>query len=393
MGRGTKTRRDVADSRAIERARRPATFGHKLVRAGAWASGRVPRRALGKVLRSALTCLSLVLRPAPASADEGADEGALAEALFREGQQLMAQKNYEQACPKLAESQRLDPSTGTLLNLAVCHESQGKLASAWKEFNAAVVAARRDQRQDRVDFAKQRIASIEPRLSRVTVVVPSEHEVSGVEIQVDSIELKRPAWGVPLPLDPGSHEITAQAPGRQTWSFHFEVKQGPHSQTINVPALELAPEPAEPVGQTDASGHYDPGPEDQSPSRGGTQRVVALSLGGAGIVGLVVGSAFGVVALDKFGQSNETGCDGNDCDAAGSALRNDARAAGDIATVGVIAGGVLLATGVVLFLSAPRKRRTETFSAGPRLTHPSSGWSARVRPMALGGSFSIEAKW
>lgn len=57
----------------------------------------------------------------PASA-QTANESALAESLFRKGRELMDAEQFGAACPKLAESQRLDPNLATQLNLGACYE-------------------------------------------------------------------------------------------------------------------------------------------------------------------------------------------------------------------------------------------------------------------------------
>src|SRR5262245_52850537 len=88
-----------------------------------------------------------------------ARDAATAEALFRQGRQAMEAKSYAQACPKFAESQKLDPAAGTLMNLATCEEKLGKLASAWQHWKEAIDAL--PAKDDRIPFAKSRVDDLE----------------------------------------------------------------------------------------------------------------------------------------------------------------------------------------------------------------------------------------
>src|SRR5437868_13705153 len=127
----------------------------------------------GRTVAGSLVALSALSIPWSALAQPAGPEAALAEVLYQKGRELMAQGKAAEACPKFAESYRLDATTGTLLNLASCHETEGKLATAWLEFSRSVALARRDRRSDRVRFAQDRLAAIEPKLSYLTVMVPS----------------------------------------------------------------------------------------------------------------------------------------------------------------------------------------------------------------------------
>src|SRR4051812_34930505 len=95
----------------------------------------------------------------------------MAEALFDEGVALMARGDFEHACAKLAESQRLDPGGGTLLNLARCQEGAGRVSTAWATYRSALAIARRDARADRIRYAEEHLAILEPRLPKLILRV------------------------------------------------------------------------------------------------------------------------------------------------------------------------------------------------------------------------------
>lgn len=146
--------------------------------------------------------------PPALDAARGADPAALAEALFVEGRRLMEQGRLEQACPKLDESQRVDPGGGARLNAALCRERQGKLATAWSQFKLALADARQDARPDRVAFAEHHLAALEPRLPRLRLRLGAGVDATGATILLDGLAVGPAALDVPVPLDPGRHEVT-----------------------------------------------------------------------------------------------------------------------------------------------------------------------------------------
>lgn len=169
---------------------------------------------------------------------------AVAEALYRQARDLMAAGNYAEACPKFAESHRLDPATGTLLNLASCHERQGKLATAWIEYSEVIAAARRDAREDRVQYASERMALLEPQLSRLTLQLAPDADTPGLDIELDGAKVGRAVIGAPTPVDPGKHTVQASAPGKKPLTLTVEVAAAADQKTISIPRLEDAdPEP------------------------------------------------------------------------------------------------------------------------------------------------------
>jgi hypothetical protein len=159
-------------------------------------------------IRFAAFSLLTTFAALPALAQGGST--AAAEVLFQDGRALYEQGKYSEACPKLAESHRLDPATGTLLTLALCHEGEGKLASAWTELMDVKGRARQEGRDDREKIASERADGLRPRLSTLTVEVPAEvAKTEGLEVRVDGLALGAASFGIAVPVDGGEHRIEA----------------------------------------------------------------------------------------------------------------------------------------------------------------------------------------
>jgi hypothetical protein len=316
---------------------------------------------------SLLLALAWVLAPCTARAQNATDQ-ATAEALFREGRKLYDEGRYGEACGKFAESQRLDPAPGTLLNLGGCYEKSGQTASAWVTFQSAIAAAHRKGRADWEELARGRVAALEPSLSKLTIVVTAPAE--GVAVRRDGVEIGSAVWGTAIPVDPGPHTIEARAPGRQPFRQSVDVAAGGARVTVTV--ADLAPE----AGLT---------PPPATESHGGAQRTIGLVLAGAGVVGLAVGGAFGLVAISKENDATTNHCPRQPlCDAQGVQLGKDAKSAAAVSTVAFAAGAAALAGGIVLWFTAARPE-------SPNARPPTA--ALRATSVPGGAVLGLQASW
>lgn len=294
--------------------------------------------------------LGVLVAGAPAAVAQPTPEGkAIAESLFRDGRALMDEGRYPEACRKLEESQRLDPALGTFLNMAVCHEKEGKIATAWAEFNEAMVLARREGRQDRYELAHERVLAIEPDLPKLSVSVPAEARVKGLEILRNGTPIGSGAWGASLPIDPGDVVIEARAPKFKPWTTTLQIALK-EQKSVEVPLLEAAPEPEpEPV-----VGPVRPGPKEPPPPPEefwNTSRIAGVTLAGVGVVTMAVGGVFGYSALTKQSDSDAY-CSGSTCtDQRGVDLSKDATRNANIANITIGAGALVGAVGALLILT------------------------------------------
>jgi hypothetical protein len=284
-----------------------------------------------------------------AHAEPRTSDKTTAEALFAEGRKLMTAGKYADACPKLEASLKLDAGVGTMLNLAECYEKNGQTASAWTEFREAISAARDAGSKDRADLARARAAALEPKLSRLTVVVPKGQLV---DVTRDGALLESAAFGTPVPVDPGKHVIAASAPGKRKWATSVDVTSAAQV-SVDVPALadESAAAAHESAITADAP---------KTSAGGSSQRTLAITAGVVGVVGIAAGTVFALKASSTWSDAkNKCTTDRSNCGLEGQGLSQDAKSSANTATIAFVIGAVGLAGGTILWLTAPKRGEGE----------------------------------
>ena len=315
--------------------------------------------------------IALLATSAPALAQDtagpNAERTAAAKTLFDQAQALMEQKKFPEACSKFQASNQQVARVGTLLNLGDCYEKNGQNASAWATYNDALNLGRRQGRPEYEEFAKKKVAELEPTLYRLTITVPPEAAVEGMVIKRDKNALDAGAWGAPIPIDPGVHSIEISAPKKKLQTITVEVDAEHKNATLNVPKLEDAPVEAPKV----ETKYVTLAPA----SFWSVQRTIGLIVGGVGIGALVGGAATGGVAWSTW-SSAKTACgspqnvDAKLC-APGSSAPDKSSLALTLATTSTVlfvVGGAATAVGAVLFATGASKQEAEPTTSKVRLS-------------------------
>ena len=316
-------------------------------------------------------------------------------ALVRDAKKLMAKRQFSAACPKLQEAQRLAPSPKMLLELALCHEKEGRTATAYAEFNTVVQQAEWEGPKQAAKTAKAHLAALDPRLSRITVKVPTTSETDGMQVTMDGMPLARTAWNLPQPVDPGRHEIGATGQGREPWSTTIRINGDHEQQVVQVPPpvsksrTAAAPET---VAQKEARAedpNYGETPvvkEEEAPRKTGPKPVMGYVVAGAGVVAVGVGSYFGFQAVQKRKDSDSFCTRG--CSQQGIDLNDEAKSAAWVSNISIGLGLVGVGVGTYMLLK-PSPAASSDKQEEPALT------SIRVAPqvassgagISVGGAF------
>jgi hypothetical protein len=188
-------------------------------------------------------------------------------------------------------------------------------------------------------------------------------------VRFDGAPLRRAAWGTPTVVDPGSHRVEVEAPGRVPWSITVVIEGPGRVHAIDIPPLVAPPPPPQAAPVMKA-------PPDPALVR----RRWAYGVAGVAGASLVVSVVTGVVALQKESKADELCWEAkNFCTTEGLEARDGARAYAWASTISL---GVSLAAVVAVPLvlwqspSEPKKSLRAAGGFGP------NSWT-----LSLGGSF------
>jgi tetratricopeptide (TPR) repeat protein len=171
-----------------------------------------------------------------AFADEAGKQRA--NALFEDGRKYLAQKEYALACTAFEQSHASDPAIGTQLNIALCYEQWGKLASAYRAYVEAerLAEAKKDSR---AAGARKKMDEIAPKVPHLTFTIPDDVDPSTVFL-FDGKEIEAAKLKDDLLVDAGKHTVDARVPGRPGKVTAVEVMDGERRNiTIEVPKPQV----------------------------------------------------------------------------------------------------------------------------------------------------------
>lgn len=261
---------------------------------------------------------AVAMAPELAVAAQKARDPAAAEALFLQGREALEAGDFEKACDKFAESQRLDPGAGTLMNLATCEEKLGRLASAWQHWQEALTHL--PAGDERIEFAKGRLEALEPDVPWLTITLVAAPE--GTVVLRDGVQLGPGSLGEALPIDPGAHVIAVRAPAHHERRYEITLAKAEREQ------IEVAPGTPKPEPRPVAGGEAAP-----------SLPVLGYVLGGVGVLGVGAGVVTGLMVADRQ-QTVDDNCSGSRCSQAGLDAASEGRTL-------LIANAVAWAVGVV----------------------------------------------
>jgi len=319
-----------------------------------------------------------------ARADAAADEKVTgARTAFERGAKAAAEERWGDALAAFEESSALRPHATTTYNIGYCERARGHAVRARQHFALALV---QDKTSGGTELTEELRQSANKYLeeTRAQIATPKLVVPAGVTITVDGRPLepateglmlagtrnpgpgeKVPSTSFSIEIDAGAHEVVIAAPDGRSKVAHEYFPPG-STKEVRMELPPPAPAPA-PLVDTNKS-----------------RRMWGYVIGGVGIVGMGIGTYFGMSARSKWGDATD-GCPnwrepGATCSGSSVDLGVDARRDANISTIAFVAGGAALVGGTILVLTSTPSERPRA-SVGGAVDPRGVAW------LSLSGSF------
>jgi hypothetical protein len=293
----------------------------------------------------------------------------------------MAAGSYDIACARFRDSDKLDPAVGTRFNLADCEEKRGRLATAWSLFRGVLSELAQDD--DRKPIAEERVANLKPRLPIVTMVPPPD-AAPGLRVRIDGVEIGEASFGVPLPMDPGPHDLSLLPADGTERRTTFVLSEGEHSELpllIDASQASSAPDAATSEAPADSSAWWQ------------KRRHWGLLAGGAGVAGVAVGAVAGIVTLSKKSTADDNCSESRrTCNQVGVDANESGRTYGLVSGVGFGIGVVGLAAGAYLLLTGSSSETGAEAAAHSSIPVREPGRAPALRDSSLSARLSADLR-
>jgi hypothetical protein len=311
------------------------------------------------------------------------EDRAAARALATQGVSAFNEGRYSESFDRFSRAESLLHAPPHLLYLARSADKLGQLVRARElylrlvreELPATAPQAFREAQHQ----AREEVRLIEPRLANVVISVKAREGVT-VKVAMDGKPISSAILGVPIPVDPGSHEFSASADGYRSSPVKVVLVEGgkgsaelllepsPQGATSDAPIVQ-----ASRLNQTSGAAMAKPSP---SPAREQAwMRPASYVAYGIGALGIGAGVFFGLDSRSKRNDADSAyaackrtsgGCTTGDAESRTTdKLDNDARRSFGIALVGAALGVVGASAGTALLLLQPKRETVSAASLSP----------------------------
>ena len=237
----------------------------------------------------AVTCvLGAALALAPlAHAEPTPTEIQAARDLFKKAEADEDAEKWADALDKIKRAMSVKPTPGLRFHQALCEEKLGQLVAALADYTAAEQMARDQSNKDVLDAVAEPLKTLRIRVPTLTIEVPP---AQNAQVELDGKPVAPGLYGVAMPVEPGTHRVTARANGKRLFSTQVTLHER-EAETSTVRWTDVPALPEGNEGATKPDEHETPRPTPERPSSGHVKvGAIVATISSAALLGLGIGA-------------------------------------------------------------------------------------------------------